>query len=1091
MENIIINFSADPAGLQPGINALGQLEEKDKAVAEQAKKTMSAYNSRDKAIQDTGKSAKKSVDDLATSMKGLDKSIVGGVGGKALADLRNSIKLTDNQWKQFYQNLIKTAKVEIVKGGTKEDIEQLNQLINGAENALLEFGKAEDKATEKSKSMKAQLRELKTELQEMENAGQDNTAQFEQMQIKAGKLEDQIGDTNARIRALGSDTFVFDALISGISGLTGAFAAAQGAAALFGDENEDIQQALLKVNAAMSILQGLQAVQNVLQKQSAASIAVDLLLRRNQAAATKAQTAATEENIVATETAAVAQKGLNLAFLATPTGLILTGIAAITTAIFAFGSSAEASAKKYRKLQESLKEQLDFSIKATDADPALKSQDQLIKSLEKQIETRKAAGASDAEIALKQNQLTDARIHREETVRQSLLKTAKDLGISYGEADQELAKLYERQKNIIAQQRSDASKRPDDFITGIKQNVDANTLKRERQNNDSRIALLEQFTTAVKTNNETLIDLSGQREEQIADIEEKGYLNSLKSARAFAEQKVIIAKDGSKEELDAQIKAIHARTKEELADVNLTRGERAKILAAQLDEIEKLQNAFDVKAIRNAQTAVEARVVVAKKGSKEEFDLKIESLKLGHAAEIADKNKSVEELKLIDAKYLSDRLTLAKEFNRKTAEDTINARIAELNSTISILSLTAVDENNRAILDAKKNLIDEQAALEVIGIQYSVENEELKRKKIQAVYDKELADKRELEKQKTQAEIESILASAISAANREISKINKEASDPNATEKEKEAAAEKELEFEEKIIEKKRQANFDLLTNKSIDNDEFRRRENDNDIAQDEIDIKREQLKQDKITKIREFAQQTAVKLINFAFEISKRGYDNEKQQIQDLFEQKNISQTEYNNRLKQLRRKQAEDDKAQAVFATLIQQGPAILQGFKTGGLPGIIAATTLFFTLLNAVTRTSVPQFKTGKVRIAGPGTDTSDSITARISRNESVINARQTLKHEEALRAINEDRYQDYLMNNELPRLYQNLQMPVVPEFVSNVSAPAVSIDYDRIGESVAHHIAANPQAIVSIDEDGFKLSIKKGNQVIEYKNKKLTT
>jgi hypothetical protein len=357
VENIIINFSSDPAGLQPGIDALEQLEEKDKEVAKQAEKTMQAYAKRDKSIVDSTKGSKKSIDDLASSMKNLDKSLVGGIGRKALEDLRKNIKLTDAQRKTFYQNLIKNAKAELVSVKTKEDFEQLQQLIKGAEVALEKMAQKEELVNKTSKSMKAELRQLKQELQQLEDEGKENTAQFEKMAIKAGQLEDQIGDTNARIKALSSDTFVFDAMISGVTGLTGAFADGQGVMALFGTESEEVQQALLKVNADMSILQGLQAVQNVLQKQSAASIAIDLVLRRNQAAVTTAQTVAQRSQTTATVAGTTAQKGLNLAFLASPTGIILGGIAAITAELFAFGGASKKAEQDTDALNDSLERQ--------------------------------------------------------------------------------------------------------------------------------------------------------------------------------------------------------------------------------------------------------------------------------------------------------------------------------------------------------------------------------------------------------------------------------------------------------------------------------------------------------------------------------------------------------------------------------------------------------------------------------------------------------------------------------------------------------------------------------------------------------------
>ena len=58
-------------------------------------------------------------------------------------------------------------------------------------------------------------------------------------------------------------------MISGLSGVVGAFSAAQGAVALFAGENENLQKVMLKVQSLMSITIGLQQVANTINKDSA------------------------------------------------------------------------------------------------------------------------------------------------------------------------------------------------------------------------------------------------------------------------------------------------------------------------------------------------------------------------------------------------------------------------------------------------------------------------------------------------------------------------------------------------------------------------------------------------------------------------------------------------------------------------------------------------------------------------------------------------------------------------------------------------------------------------------------------------------
>ncbi len=50
--------------------------------------------------------------------------------------------------------------------------------------------------------------------------------------------------------------------------------------ALFGDENEELQKTFVKLQAVMAVLQGLQGIQNVLQKESAARQLINIGLQR-------------------------------------------------------------------------------------------------------------------------------------------------------------------------------------------------------------------------------------------------------------------------------------------------------------------------------------------------------------------------------------------------------------------------------------------------------------------------------------------------------------------------------------------------------------------------------------------------------------------------------------------------------------------------------------------------------------------------------------------------------------------------------------------------------------------------------------------
>ena len=119
------------------------------------------------------------------------------------------------------------------------------------------------------KSAKDELKQTQKALVEMSLAGKQGTAEFKAMEKRAGQLKDAIGDVNTRVKNLANDTPKLELLTQAATGIAGGFAVAQGAAALFGDENEDVQKAIMKTQAAMSILNGVQSIANVLNKDAA------------------------------------------------------------------------------------------------------------------------------------------------------------------------------------------------------------------------------------------------------------------------------------------------------------------------------------------------------------------------------------------------------------------------------------------------------------------------------------------------------------------------------------------------------------------------------------------------------------------------------------------------------------------------------------------------------------------------------------------------------------------------------------------------------------------------------------------------------
>ena len=233
-------------------------------------------------------------------------------------------------------NNIIRARQQIIEQG-QQIISELTQ----EEQSLHKQEEQSQKNVERTQSLKAQLRECREQLALMEANGQRGTEEFRRLQMEAGRLTDAIGDANTQARIFSHDNANLQGVISGVSGVAGAFTAAQGAMSLFIGENENLQKAMLKVQSLMSITMGLQQVYNTLNKDSAFMLttvakAKDMLTAANARLATA----------LGISTAAAQ------ALMATLTLGLSAAITAIVVIVSKMTSESQKAAEKQKKFNE-------------------------------------------------------------------------------------------------------------------------------------------------------------------------------------------------------------------------------------------------------------------------------------------------------------------------------------------------------------------------------------------------------------------------------------------------------------------------------------------------------------------------------------------------------------------------------------------------------------------------------------------------------------------------------------------------------------------------------------------------------------------
>lgn len=280
------------------------------------------------------------------------------------------------------------------------EIATRKKLVSEASKSNTELASLEEKVAAKVKvtsdatgQYRTQIRAAKEEMARMEAQGLRNSAAYQELQEKAGKLTDKWKDATAQANIMANDQRGFQGVITGLSGISGAMSAAAGAYGLFAGENENLQKIMTKVQSLMAITIGLQQISQTVNKDSAFMLVTvnglkkwwneitgkSVVVETAEAVATKAATAAkkgqtteilkgtaaTAGNTAATATGTVATKGLAGGFKMV--GAAIKSIPGIGWLIIAVTAVVGAFALLTKKTREARKEQLEFNKKVAES----------------------------------------------------------------------------------------------------------------------------------------------------------------------------------------------------------------------------------------------------------------------------------------------------------------------------------------------------------------------------------------------------------------------------------------------------------------------------------------------------------------------------------------------------------------------------------------------------------------------------------------------------------------------------------------------------------------------------------------------------
>lgn len=575
-ETVIIEFVSSTEGLQPAEDKLAAIGKIDAKAAQVFKQTNTELKNRVSVLTAVGQQAQK-VNTETGKMKG------------TISDLDKVTKsFTKNFMEGFEQGVIDTLK----EAGVSSD-----QFAAAMKKGSADAGKS-------TKSLRAELSQMRQELVRMKLAGKEGTEEFKKMEAAAGQLDDAIRDVSTAVKNVGSDTAVLEGTVGIFTGIAGATSAATAAVALFGEESEELQEVLLRVNSLMAITQGLQSVANILQKESSAAKLADIIVTRAQTAAQAAF-----NFVVGTSTGLI--KGLRLALATTGVGLLVIGLIELVSAL---------------QSTETELEDVNFEL-------------DLLRG--------KTAGAKEAI-----EDLTDIRIAEARRAG----KAESDLVRLRGRATVETIKAIEEENKGLRARRDQLDITSEGYFV-LNKAIEDNNKEIKKLNKEALIQSIElqtQLSEEQKKAAEEQARLAKEAEENARKLR----LAAANDELALLERKLLAAEKGGQIEITLQKKIIAAKAAIDVEAEGLTANQKLLIQERALQDQLELQKEFNKKSSQEAIEALisrnNAELQALDITNSEKLRLTIENIINQSQIEVAAAEGNASKIKEINAKRDAD-----------------------------------------------------------------------------------------------------------------------------------------------------------------------------------------------------------------------------------------------------------------------------------------------------------------------------------------------------------------------------------------------------------------------------------------------------
>ena len=560
---------------------------------------------------------------------------------------------------------------------------------------------------------------------------------------RAGQLKDQIDGLRNEADQASKDFQGLQAAMQLGQGVIGAYSAFQGTIALLGIENEALMETMVKLQAANSVLMGVESVRQVLEKESILVQKLTAFWTNVNTKALNIQAKAKKKDIAVTGIVTAAQYAWNAALMANPVVLIIAAIAALVAGLATLaialsdsGDEFDEAAVKQEAFNEAVKEAQLNTVEqkvnlrsliavAKDETASLEARQQALKELnkispeyfnnltlenlateegQKLIDDYVKALNDKAEAEAVSAKLTELNKQKIEIQNSTI---AENMGVTetlsaawkHWIEGQDMVSAVSDVANANAQERLKALEQEIKAVQDLAKKKEEERLANEAAEEAARKALKEQEDAEKKAEQERkkrADERKKAREKEEADAKkaEEERVQNLIASQEFADALVIeMMKDGQEKE-EAQRIAAYEKQIGDLEKNGQLTAEISKNLETQLiNDLDEIREKHETERLEKEKERIQ-----------KQNDLRIELMKEGVEKEIEASKLALE----VRLQTLEEENLLTQEV-KKRLEEQNEAELEEIRKRWREKDTKATEEAEKKKQEARKQGLDNAA----------------------------------------------------------------------------------------------------------------------------------------------------------------------------------------------------------------------------------------------------------------------------------------------------------------------------------------------------------------------------------------------